>query len=261
MKKTLSILIIVSLMLLSSCQIGQMPGKAIAMKTPGYLPIVQCAPAYKGVINFVPSVGECPDYSWTVNDYVVADCGKNQHDADNPAVCQAKDSNQALLGFLKPVVDGKCEEGQVKIIECVARTQYKEKKMGIVKRYTFDNNYPSTEQIGCPDGEKVKDIGCAQDKPTEDTNPVYQCRPQIHLDLGAGKTRWNYFASKSNYCGGWGALGTLGNWYYRIPQKPTVAKPPLSECDQARATNQDLKNKIASIQVEIANLEKQLEAR
>ncbi len=268
MKIMFSVILIASLMLLSSCELGT-GGRATAIGGVSYLPVYQCAPAFKGVINFIPSTEACPKYDWTDwdQDYVTANCGKvksvlpGQDILDRPVACTTSKPEESLLGYLKPLQNGQCAAGQVKIIQCLAKHTYTEKTFGQVKRTQFNNDYLSTEQIGCPDGEKQKDIGCAEASQTTNTKPIYLCTPQLHLDFGIGKYRWNYFASTSNYCGGWGAKGIIGYWIQPITPTataPAAQKPELTACDQLKATNSDLNTKITRLKEENALMEKQL---
>ncbi len=260
MKKTLSLMIIIAVLMLSSCELGT-GGKAISIGGVNYLPVYQCEPSYKNVVNYIPSTEECPKYDWSQYNYARANCGIIKDEAEGNVRCGTTNRDESLLGYLKPLQNGQCRAGQVKIIHCLAKHTYTEKTFGQVKRTQFNNDYPSTEQIGCPDGEKQKDIGCAEASQTTNTKPIYLCTPQLHLDFGAGKYRWNYFASTSNYCGGWGAKGMIGYWIQpKTATTPTAIeqKPTLTACEQLKATNTDLNTKITRLKEENALMEQTL---
>lgn len=248
------------MLLLSSCQLGT-GGKAIvSIGGVNYLPVYQCEPEFKGVVNYMPSTEECPRYDWTSQSYARANCGITNGEADGGGACAATTKEQSQLGYLKQLQAGTCGAGQIKIIHCLVKTPYSEKKLGKVTRYTFNNDYLSTEQAGCIEGDKVKDVGCAEASPAANTKPIYLCTPQKHLDFGAGKYRWNYFASTSNNCGGWGANNrvNLGNWIQAPTAAPAVVMPILTDCEKLQNTNADWKAKIAATQQEISNLQEQI---
>ena len=236
MKKTLSILLVISLMLLSACQLGQMPGKATATGDET-VELFQCYHEYSNGMRdyyltrskkcdeagdtFYISVGYVYTQPGTGRQQLIQCQREREEDTRHPVT--RKVSHRRYADRL-PIIGANCEPNTI---------------------YPTTLGYIPTNEI------------------PKSTKKAYRC---WYDEWNAGK--WDHWVGLDPYkCHSWqmnrdftpeSSFNVLST--ATPTTQPAVQITAETTCDQLKATNKDLKDKINAVNAEIASLQAQIQS-
>ena len=234
LKKTLSIMLILSILLLSSCQIG-MPGKATATGETEWAPLYQCRQHVTGNVY---------DYYLTLD-----------------STCKGQADYKDTIGYVaKTPVPG---YNMQLISECMRVEQFVVSRNPVTgkesRRYYSDEYVVLGAQCERAQDKIVTQLGYIYKDQQPGTTQFYRCwMDRRHEDV------WDHWISRNSNCYSERLQRNVNaefpiGWIRTGEVPPAGPSPIISQCDQARQANTDLKNKIATIEKEIDSLTKQIE--
>jgi len=240
MKIMFSVILIASLMLLSSCELGT-GGKAITTGEPQWTPLYICFEYQAGDRNM-----------WDFFSSADPNCNGKE-------VWKSSSGVPGTMGYVSKtpftgsVLISECMRTRTETIRNVFKTKIGEKKYN--DRYTIQGK-------NCPEGSYSHEIGYVYASQTPGTSALYRCWMD-RMNEGI----WDHWLSFDSKCTSSriGEVKQEGIYGYvprtaATPAVPiaTTPMPTLTACDQLKATNSDLNTKITRLKEENALMEQTL---
>lgn len=232
MKKILSILLLVSMLLLSSCQLGT-GGKATATGDVTWIPIFQCRQQVTGAVD---------DY------YISVDptCRGDSSYTDPIGYV----SKEQIIGYNMQLIS-QCRREET--IEVQKKTVFK----AAVKRKFSDEYVTLGAKCERSQDKFLGQIGYIYKDQQPGTTQFYRCWMDRRTE-----NVWDHWISRDENCYSGRLERNVKNEFslgwIKTGAAPPVVTPILTDCEQLQKTNADLKTKIAATTQEISNLQTQI---